>query len=194
MRRWFSLVLLLAACGDDGVGLFADARWQVRCPRDLAGCSRDGENVDILQSDGEDGISIACTVDETDANRFVDFNISDGRRRLSINGIQTGLEGGAVTGTGCTVTVVDDSTTYVGRCGTNAPSEAQPCQISGLSFIERRTGEGDEGEYGPEVVLNLTCQNITSAADPLRFRRDVYRRNDMGTTPASVRLINCDGL
>jgi len=192
MRRWFSLVLLLAACGDDGVGLFADAQWQVRCPRDLAGCSRDGENDDIFAAASD--VTVSCQVDESGDSRFVRFNLSQGGQRLSIDGIETGVSGGAVVGTGCTVTVVDDSNTYVGRCGTNAPSESQPCQISGLSFIEERVEGTDMGQYGPEVVMRLTCNNITSASDPIRFRRDVYRSRTSGTEPASIRVINCDGL
>jgi hypothetical protein len=194
MRRWFSLVLLLAACGDDGVGLFADAQWQVRCPRDLAGCSRDGEDVDVFASAGDDGVTISCQVDESGDTRFVRFNLAQGGRRLSIDGIETSASGGAVVGTGCTVTVVDDSTTYVGRCGTNPPSAAQPCQISGLSFVEDRVDDTDMGRFGPEVVMGLTCNSITSASDPIRFRRDVYRSRTSGMTPANIRLINCDGL
>lgn len=194
MRGWCSLVLLLAACGDDGVGLFADAQWQVRCPSGLMGCSRDGEEVDVFASAGDDGVTISCSVDESGDNRFVRFNLAQDGRRLSIDGLQTSATGGAVTGTGCTVTLVDDSTTYVGRCGSTAPNDTQPCQITGLSFIEDRVGDTDMGRFGPEVVMSMTCQNITSASDPIRFRRDLYRSRTSGTTPANIRLINCDGL
>ncbi|MCA9613440.1 MAG: hypothetical protein KC586_11860 [Myxococcales bacterium] len=194
MRRWFSLVLLLAACGDDGVGLFADTQWQVRCPPALAGCSRDGENVDVFASEGDEGVNISCEVDESGDLRFVSFNVSQGGHRLQVTGLQTGLNGGAVTGTGCRVTVVDDSTTYEGACGSSAPSVSQPCQITGLSFIEDRVGDTDSGRFGPEVVMSMTCQGVTAAADPVRFQRDVYRSRTSGTTPANIRLINCNGL
>lgn len=194
MRRWFSLVLLLAACGDDGVGLFADAQWQVRCPPALAGCSRDGENVDVFASAGEDGVTISCQVDDGGSNRFVRFDIAQGGHRLSVQGISVPATGGPVQGTGCLVTVLDDSTTYTGACGAGAPSPAQPCQITGLSFIEEREGDTDSGRFGPEVVMGLTCNGITAAADPMRFNRDVYRSRTSGATPANIRLINCDGL
>ncbi|MCB9604668.1 MAG: hypothetical protein H6720_30485 [Sandaracinus sp.] len=194
MRRWFSLVLLLAACGDDGVGLFADVQWQVRCPGDLAGCSRDGEPVDVFASEGDDGFNIACEVDESGGLRFISFNVSTGGQRLQVTGLQTGVDGGAVTGTGCRVTIVDDSTTYEGACGSSAPSASQPCQITGLSFIEDRVGDTDVGSYGPELQMSMSCQGVTAAADPMRFRRDLYRSRTTGTTPANIRLINCTGL
>ena len=194
MRRWFSLVLLLAACGgDDGVGLFADVQWQVRCPRDLSGCSRDGEDVDVFASEGDDGVAISCQVDESGGNRFVRFSVGEGGRRLAVQGIQVGEGGGPVTGTGCRVTVVDDSTTYEGACGSAPPSASQPCQISGLQFIEDRVDDTDTGRFGPEVVMQMSCIGVTAAADPTRFRRDLYRSRTTGTTAANIRFINCPG-
>ncbi|MEZ4251357.1 MAG: hypothetical protein R3B99_24360 [Polyangiales bacterium] len=173
MRRWFSLVLLLAACGDDGVGLFADVQWQVRCPGDLAGCSRDGEPVDVFASEGDDGFNIACEVDESGGLRFVNFQRVDRRTASAGHRPQTGVDGGAVTGTGCRVTIVDDSTTYEGACGSSAPSASQPCQITGLSFIEDRVGDTDVGSYGPELQMSMSCQGFRAAAARWGFRRYV---------------------
>ncbi|MBX3252171.1 MAG: hypothetical protein KF901_33665 [Myxococcales bacterium] len=198
MRRWLPMMLVLVACGGDQVGLFADMQWQVRCPRDLAGCSRNGEPADVFAGASEPGVNISCLVQESGATRFIRFDVSQGGQRLAIDGLAVPVAGGPVQGTGCSVTVVDDSVTYNGRCGSSPVSVEQPCRVSAVNFITEPTGVGDEGEFGPELKLDLQCggaagSGVTSASDPMRFRRDVYRTRE-GTTPATIRLINCPGL
>lgn len=179
---------------DDGlVGLFVDAQWQVRCPRDAADCARDGEDVDVFDVAGESGVTASCSVDTAGGTRSVGFDIARAEHRLSIDGIQASTAGGPVMGSGCSVTVVHEGITYVGRCGSSPPNGEQPCQISGLSFIEERVGDTDMGRFGPEVVLAVTCEGIPATSDPTRLR-DLYRSRSAGTVPANVRLINCDGL
>lgn len=198
MRRWLPLMLMLVACGGDEVGLFADMQWQVRCPRDLAGCSRNGEPVDVFAGANEPGVSVSCLVQESGGTRFIRFEVSQGGQRLSVDGLAVPAAGGPVQGTGCNVGVTDDNVTYTGRCGAGMPTVEQPCQISAVSFVTDPTGVGDEGEFGPELKMNLACggaanTGVTSASDPMRFRRDVVRSRD-GTLPASIRIINCPGL
>ena len=155
-------------------------------------CPGAGEEVDVFGFDGgEEGVRASCDISETGAQRIVSFRLGNGLDpSLAVNGIVTGIEGGPVVGDACSLTVIDDGNTYggveLGRCGANPPSEAAPCQLGPIMFDRN-------GEDGPEMRTTILCRELPSPANPTILRRDVTRPRD-GLTPASIRLINCDGI
>lgn len=186
------LLLLAASCGEDP-GVFGDAQWQLRCPDGFAGCSRAGTAVDVFDFHGNGGIIATCNVASASADeRIVNFSvgIGNGAQRLSVDGLLTGAQGGAVRGASCITTIIDDSNTYGGRgfgtCGGGVPGDQQPCQIGNLTIDE-------DGTDGPEITMTILCRRISAAAAPDTLKRDLVAP-DMPNGPATVRLINCPGI
>jgi hypothetical protein len=189
---------LLASCGGGGSSqVFADAIWQVRCPPGLAGCSTPGDQHNVFGFDGEeDGVEgnpglvrASCSIDPiADGNVAISFSVQLESATLNVRNAVVPEGGGSILGTGCQVTVIDDSVTYVGQCGGSVPSDAQPCQIASITMDPR-------AEDGPTLQASLLCANITSPSDPTIFIRDVER--GVGSprgTASPLRFINCAGL
>jgi len=189
---------LLASCGGGGGGtVFADALWQVRCPVGLAGCALGGTPHDVFGFDGQDNgpehdpgaVRTTCTVDSlADGNVAIAFSVSLGGASLAVRNAVVPEGGGTILGTACRTTVVEDSVTYAGQCGSSAPSASQPCQLSTITLDPHAAD-------GPTLQTTLLCQNVTTASDPLRFIRDLERGSPAPrATPAPLRFIHCTGL
>ncbi|MEM9067186.1 MAG: hypothetical protein AAGE52_01730 [Myxococcota bacterium] len=196
MKRFallLSMGLLAVSCGDGGGKLFADARWQVRCPPGLPMCSRNGDVVDLFAFDGDEGINVSCSATESGEDaRIINFTVARGSQpQLSVTGLLTGINGGTVRGESCRVTVLDDGNAYggttEGRCGANPPSEAQPCQIGAIEFDE----EPETGD--PRLSTTIECRNLRAPSNPELLQRDVTFPM-MATMPATIGILNCDGI
>lgn len=187
----FSCVAMLS-CGDGMGDVFGDGQWQVRCPVGLAMCPGAGMEVDVFGFDGgEEGVRASCDIRESGDQRIVSFSLGvGGDPLLAVNGIVTSVAGGNVVGDACRLTVIDDGNTYggveQGRCGANPPSAAQPCQLGPIAFNR-------DGEDGPEMTTSVYCVELPSPANPSILKRDITRPRMTGV-PASIRLINCDGI
>lgn len=193
---------LLASCGSSGSGrVFADAIWQARCPPTLMGCPSDGDPHDVFGFDGDDftsadgvatgTITARCSLTElSDGNATLSFTAQVGGQYLvRVNGAVTNFEtGGPVLGAGCSLQIVDDSVTYQGACGANAPSEAQPCQLGPIVI-------DPDAEDGRELRTTILCSSIVAPSAPTVLQRDIERgRPEARGTPAPIRFINCGGV
>lgn len=176
------------SCDGGGRKLFADARWQVRCPPGFPMCSRAGDPVDIFNFDGDEGAQISCAANPAGDSLIINFRVARGTDpSLAVDGLVTGPDGGGVRGGACTVTVVDDGNTYQGACGPNPPSEAQPCQISSVVFDE----EPETGD--PRITTEIFCDHIASPSNPMLLQRNLTFPMS-ATEPATVAILNCDGI
>jgi len=186
-----SLVGLFASCGGGSSAVFGDAVWQVQCPAGSTGCPMGGDEVNVFNFDGDEGVTAECQVFDGGGDEIiVDLAVGYGRDpRLSITGLVTGTDGGPVRGQSV-VTFTDDSNTYgggtLGTAGANVPSDAQPCQISDV-VVDRA------GVDGPEIRFSLLCRSVPAAAAPTRLQRDLTRPRN-STEPAQIRMIFCEGL
>lgn len=189
------LVALLAGCGDPNAGaLFADIQYATRC--DLVGGCAGRVDHDICGFNGGDaceGVTgtavISCSVTETDTTRTISFSATQGSDfNISINRLTVPIGGGSSTGGDCSVTVREGANTYAGGCGGSTPSEAQPCQVTNVNFMD---------EMGnPEFEGNVFCQNLRNRATPgLQIEVTAIGAGPTpASSPARFRIANCDGL
>jgi hypothetical protein len=211
------LVLLLgiAGCGDPNAGaLFAEIQYATRCELTL-GCSG-VEDHDICgfnssdpcdMAEGTPEASLSCSATEAEGTRSLRFSASQGGGfSVSVSGLVVPTNGGSAMGGSCRVTVREGANTYEGSCGGSAPSEAQPCQITDVTFYD------DMGN--PTFEADLFCQFLANQANPA-LQIEVTARGAGGPafggtppmsicataspsppacTPARIRFANCDGL
>lgn len=206
LRQLMILVFACCACGcggeivaDDGgvdadrnAGVpFADIQYATRCDATL-GCP--GVMLrDICGFSGSDACEgffdeaeVSCAVSSDGALRTIDFSASQGGDfSIEIAGLQVPLAGGGASGAGCSVTLVEGADVYTGACGSSAPSETQPCQISDVRFTERAGT--------PQVEGDFFCQFLTNSADP-NLQIEVTGISGGATWPGRFRLANCPGL
>ncbi len=191
MNRLVLLALVAlgsVSCGGDGGTMFADARWQVRCPPGFPMCSRAGEPVDIFAYDGDEGVQVSCAANPAGDSLIINFQVARGSDpSFAVDGLVTGPDGGGVRGGACTVTVVDDGNTFQGACGPNPPSDAQPCQITSVAFDE----EAETGD--PRITTRIFCSHIPAPANPMLIQRDVTLPM-APSEPATIAILNCDGI
>ncbi len=198
MRPTLALVCLsilgLFGCDGGDLPVFADFRYSTRCD-DSGGCSgeqqRDvcGDNTAACpELDGVAPPSITCQIVETADTRTIGFVTAGAGFSVGITQLVVPIAGGPGGGPNCTVTVRDGPNTYTGRCGSSPVSEAQPCQISAVTFRD------DMGN--PTVDGNLICRNLEHSASPT-LRLELSAPGSGSTvemTPATWRIANCDGL
>ena len=190
--------LLVCSCGGDDPPTFAELKYQVRCPvNPLAGCSRDGEQVDVFGYDGEPNdpqgspegsVSVSCDFSHNGDSRDFSFSVmvGSGAEAPSVRLFGATVNDAGVVGGDCRLRVKDVTNTYEGACSSNPPSPEIPCQLGTVNLAE--------GEDGPEVTTTILCQDITAATNPTQLRRDVEAGVPFPReTPASVRLIRCTG-
>lgn len=190
--------LLALSCAESG-SLSVDAQWNLTCPaasavgcgslatetclgnlgqRAIVGASGDaactGEPIIVScevieRPSGGRAVFLEASVDGSDENLTADFAFE--LRGATIS------EDGAVTGSGCNVTIVEDGLAYdVGGCGDDAPSMEQPCQLSNISID------------GGEVVFDLECVSLLSSTTENGF--DV---GAVGGGPTTIRFSDCTG-
>lgn len=197
---------LMASCGSSGSGrVFADAIWQARCPSTLMGCASDGDPHDVFGFDGDefesvDGVTTGLLTARCDlvelpddsGNATLSFRAQVGGANaysVEVQNAVVNLEtGGMLLGSGCFLRLLDDSVTYQGGCGANAPSEAQPCQLGPVTV-------DPNGEDGRELRTTILCEALPSPSGPTVFQRDLEQGRDVSRgTPAPIRFINCGGV
>ena len=181
---------------DAGAGpLFADIQYATRCEATL-GCAGTIDH-DICGFDdaepceeGEPSPSLSCTVIEGDATRVIHFNAQQGGgSSIAVTDLAVIVTGGSPSlGGACHVTVQEGASTYSGSCGADAPSEAQPCQISDVEFLD------DAGN--PTVTARMLCQFLENEANPaLEIEVTAIGAGPTPAgTPARIRLANCAGM
>jgi hypothetical protein len=179
-----------AACSDPGPsGLFIDLQFRLRCIA-MGGCVGFSDR-NVLGYNGQDGLRLTCSVNETDANRTLTFSASGRDYGISMTNAVFARAGGSPSGTGCTLSVTDsmDGNTYMGICGASDPSEAQPCKVSGVTFgVDAPTGR-------PLISGNIYCQGISPSAAPGIDRELTGPGNtiDAQTSPVRFNLYDCAG-
>jgi hypothetical protein len=189
-----SLIALTAGCGDPNAGaLFAEFPYATRCEMTL-GCPGPvdhdvcGFNLSDPCEVGAAQAQLSCNVVESDASRVINFTAQQGGGfSIRVSGAVVARAGGSAMGT-CEVRVVEGANTYEGICGSSLPSEAQPCQISGVTFTD------DAGN--PTVEGDIWCQHLPNRATP-NLEIEVTRVGpspEDRMTPAHFRFANCDGL
>lgn len=189
------LVALLAGCGDPNAGaLFADIQYATRCDI-VGGCSGrvDHDICGFNNGDACEGVEgtaiISCSVTETESTRTISFSARQGSGfNVSINRLTVPRTGGSATGGDCNVSVTEGANTYAGPCGGSTPSEAQPCQVTNVTFMD---------EMGnPEFEGNVFCQNLANRATPsLKIEVTAIGAGPgPASSPARFRIANCDGL
>lgn len=188
-------LLCLAGCGDPNSGvLFADIQYATRCEmthgcdaphdRDICGFNHSDPCVEDAPEP-----TLSCSVVETDTTRTISFSARQGSGfSLSVSNLQVPFAGGSASGGDCRVTVVEGANTYTGLCGGSNPSEAQPCQIEGVTFTD------DMGN--PTFEGHIFCQFLKNQANPT-LAIEVTAPGSGPTpagTPARFRMANCRGL
>lgn len=200
MRPLLILALLapsLAACGDDASPVFADFFWRVRC-EGMGGCAPNIENREIIATNGEEGHSVTCTLQDLGDTYNLNFSAFQGTAYgIGARNVVFPKTGGGVTGTSCSVNLREQNNRYEGGCSAAPPTEMcrmdpgavsgwmcpSPCQVS-ATFAEEMDG--------PTVRVSVLCAGIGLTADPQTVV-EVASPDDM-TMPATLRLVNCPTL
>ncbi len=189
------LAVLLAGCGDPHAGaLFADIQYSTRCDNG-GGCPGRADH-DICGFNNSDPCEsvpgtpvISCSVVETETTRTISFTARQGSGfSIGIANLQVPITGGSSTGGACRVTVSEGANSYRGGCGGSPPSEAQPCQITDVTFSD------DMGNA--ELEGKIFCQELANVAQPsLSIEVTAIGAGPMSaSSPGRFRISNCDGL
>ncbi len=186
--------LTVTSCGGGNGPRFADVAWQVRCPSmppaGYSGCPQDSPGRDVSNVDGEAGHSVSCSVSSSGSLKILSFRVYSGSEYgIQVDGAAFDPSSGNLSGAGCTMRVLESGNSYQGTCGANPPTDAQQCQITGVSIMDAMSG--------PQVTGSILCRNIKAPVDPSMLVRDV---TSGGTSPSArsqpfmFTLENCDGL
>lgn len=188
--------VLASGCGDSP-RLFVDLRWQIKCDGNPGCQQQDHPQHDFfsysgdfaeLPTDNPRRFTARCSLEELSSGDLLwNFSAETSTYSFEVRNAQIPAGGGAVTGTGCTVIVVDDVNTYEGACGNDAPSVDQPCRFTavGLSNSEIITGLP-----GRTLSTTVECDGIRNQI-LLTDERNL-RSLDSGS-PAPLNIVNCDG-
>lgn len=169
-------------------GPYADLQWQVRC--DAIGMCVEMPARSVLGFDGEGGQRISCTVVDSATDRTLSFDT-----RASAVGTTFGLAlsnarfpsgSGGAPAPGCTVSVTEGSTVLTGACGPDAPSEAQPCQLTEVTF-------GDDGEGRSLIQGKILCVGLSPPDVPTIDREVTAPGSSATTEPLVFDFYACDG-
>lgn len=195
--HWLSalLALLGLSCAESGGPVIVDASWNLSCPSSsFAQCASWAEDTclgdlgqrTIAGVHGEmsctgDPMIATCEIVERDGLTLINLKASVGDFALELEGAATEATEGADEQTVCVVTVTEDGAEYgrklmLGRCGRDAPSVEQPCQVSNV-IAERGI-----------VAFDLQCEALLNSASALGF--DVTA---VGGEPATISFSNCSG-
>ncbi len=192
-----SLGLGAVSCKDEGPTLAATARWRLRCPVDGAGCF-DNERAPhaVSARRGDTDAIVSCdSIDISGGNRAVSMDFQDATGQLTIENVVVNSVGGVVVAPGCQVTIWDNNGDLFGpfHCGPEAPSTAQPCQITTLTTEDSGSLALDDGAVSGRVFsTTIRCNDIQDASGDTRHlvSPDSPPPNLM---PAPISVVNCDG-
>lgn len=145
--------------------------------RDILGLNGD------ISCDGETPVVAICeATQKSDGGLILNLVASVGDVfAFTLRGATVDSDGGMVTGS-CEITIIEDELSYggsLGRCGTEPPSDVQPCQITNVVV-----GDADGADLSFEVECLALLNDITE------------RAFDVGGPdggPASVRFARCTG-
>jgi hypothetical protein len=148
---------LLGCTQDDPEALFIDLAYQVRCV-DCDPRANDDPARAIHNVDGEEGLTLTCSVIERGGERLVSFAIehTDSETNsvdYSLSVDQASLDS-KDPGSGCRVRAKEGSNTYEGLCTGDDPSDETPCSLTDL----KQSGNG--------VTGSLHCVHIPNKAQP----------------------------
>ncbi|UJR83754.1 hypothetical protein [Sandaracinus amylolyticus] len=173
----------LTSCTDSGpAGVYAYIEWRLRCD-EMLGCTAYPDRF-VDGFDGE-GARISCNVTETSDARTLNFSAFADDFGIQVQNATFPLGGATPAPAGCQVRVLDDNQ-YVGGCGGNPPSAAQPCQVSGVSF-----GRDDEGRA--LISGQIFCVGISPEAAPNIDRELTAPGPTARTTPLTFNIYDCPG-
>jgi hypothetical protein len=199
MRRvsTFFAVLAIAAvvvsgCGDDKAPPFANMVWKLRC-EDMGGCTgyprRDVNNYNGEAVTGSTTpLRISCEVQPRGATKEFFFSVYEGStygmelRNASFTG-----NGGSVGGS-CLVRVLEGGNNWEAPCGSNDPSPAQPCKISGDFTIASTNPDA------PGVLGRLQCVGLPLMGNPSTVRELTSADEVSPREPVVFNFQNCAGL
>jgi hypothetical protein len=194
MSRLTCVLLSMAAlsCAESGGPVLVDASWNLTCPADTeVDCGALAPDTCLgmvgqraivgehrqAACTGDPIIAICEAVQRADGTRIVTLEANVGDKFAFEFRGATIDTGGVVEQAACNVTIIEDQVSYsIGGCGEEAPSMAQPCQLSDVST------------EGNEVVLTLECHSLISSTTGAGF--DV---GAVGGGPTTIRFANCVG-
>jgi hypothetical protein len=194
MSRLMCVVLpvLALSCAESGGPVLVDAPWNLTCPADsevdcgtlapdtcLGAVGQRAIMGEHRQSacTGDPIIAICEAVQRADGTRIVTLEANVGDTfAFELRGATIDADG-VVGPAACNVTIIEDEVSYdIGGCGQEAPSMAQPCELSNVSA------------EGSEVVFGLECRSLMSSTTGAGF--DV---GAVGGGPTTIRFANCLG-
>lgn len=194
MRLAPSLLLLPAlvaasSCTADAGTLYADVRWYLTCPTNPHQGCQNGQRHDFQQFDGDVvGGTIyraSCFAVQQDDRLSVSFSVQEGQDLVDVRGLVTGVNGGSVFPSLCSVQITEGGNTYSGDCGPVAPTEEQPCQVLDVE-IDR------DDPDGKSITVRMSCDRLPwDAQETIGFN---VRDSASTSSPAELRLANCRGL
>lgn len=183
--------LITGGCADEPRKVFGDMRWQLYCDQGCSGI----EAHDVNGFDGENGISVSCSVQKSSDIYTFSFSAigrADGERfSLSATNITTTSTGGVVTGTS-RISADEQGDLYRGDATSSPPSAEAPCQIRNVTV-----GDGDAG---PEFTGEIHCGTATEDDEVgLAARSDQTVLRNLGgpleeESFGTFRFVNCSGL
>lgn len=188
--------LLGVGCKDDApLQPYADLIYSMRCDEaEAAGVGCLGARHDINAQNGDDGVVVSCGVGVNGDSHSLNFRVAktEGTTTSSIrvenatfnaSGLQTSLA--------CRMTFTEGGNTYVGTCGSGAPTTDQPCQMNNLMLTM-------DSMNNPQVEGDILCKHMQLQADPQVTRNREFTHDDSVANgadhPFSFRLVFCSGL
>ena len=164
MRRLLVLAVffscVLGCSKEDPAALFMDFNYQVRCI-DCEPRSNDEPARDIRAVDGEDDLTLTCTLLDRGGERFVSFSLEHANEDAD-DGVdysfaleQVNLASGDP-GSGCRVKVKEGNNLYEGLCTGDDPTDDVPCQVE----VEEE-GDGIKGSVHCVHIPNKAQSTIT---------------------------------
>ena len=189
-----AVTVLAASCNPPAQPAYADISYQTRCiHRDgsaITGCTAPMQR-DIYGFSGDMGQRFSCSIAETATTRTVNFNVtarvSGTPIGVALSGAVVPVAGGAPQGTSNFQWT--DGNTFGGASAAVAPSAAQPCQVSNISFTT------DTATGLPLMDVNVLCYDAPSIpAQSPEVLRSVTRAGNTGDEdmmPFTVHFYSC---
>lgn len=182
----------IAGCGDPHAGaLFIDTQYATRCDM-TRGCDMPHQHDFCGFADdpceGTPEVTVSCSVDEADTQRVISFSARAEGSSISVQNLIVLNGSNAASGGPCRVSIVEGANSYSGACGGSEPSEAQPCRINNIAFVD------DMGN--PTFSGDIFCQFLPNSASPalqIEVTSNGSRAEDL-TNPGHFRFANCSGL
>jgi hypothetical protein len=176
-------LLALAAAGcrsESDPPIYLDTDYQLRCI-DCQPRTADEPERDVALLDGEEGWTVSCSISELSGRPAMTMTaVYQGEQRDETHGIR--IKGAHIEGDvtdSCEVRVVEGANTYEGKCTSDEPTEAAPCQVK----FRKKDNVVEGGVF---------CSKIPNTASLTSFRYLVEPGSRDESAPVAVH--NCVGL